>query len=317
MAQRWLHDPISRLGLVNLITNVLLTLYQGYLPIYLTNNVIVSVFIFSIIISSINFFQIFIRMPLGQLSQIIGRRPMILFGNFLIDLALLLLFFAHSYFNVLLSAILIAFGMSSYWPSSFSYIQDINPSNYGKNNGRIFKFGDIGILIGALYAKIFLDQFLLDLRFFLLTLSIFGLFALIIFYFILPESLQDDHKLQTDFSNFVNENFVNMVKKFKEISTYPKMINIYSLQYILAFSDYFFVIFFPLLLEYLGYSKGTLGEIIFGAAFALLWFKPYLGGLADIFGYRNPILLSLTLLALIYCITPFVKNLLLLIVIYL
>ena len=157
---------------------------------------------------------------------------------------------------------------------------------------------------------------MLDLRFFLFSLAIFGLFALVIFYFILPESLQDDHKLQTNFSNYVNENFVNMVKKFKEISSYPKMINIYSLQYILAFADYFFVIFFPLLLEYLGYSKGTLGEIIFGATFALLWFKPYLGGLADKFGYRNPILLSLTCLALIYCITPFVKNLLLLIVIY-
>ena len=206
--------PIIKLGFINLFTNMQLTLFASYLPIYLTNDVIVSIVIFTIIISSINFFQIFLRMPMGALSQILGRRPLILFGNLLINVALFLLFMAPNFLLVLIAALLVALGMSCYWPASFSYIQDCDAKNYGKNNGRIFTLGDIGILIGALLAKIFLDQFLVDLRIFFLILAIIGLFATITFLFLLPESLSADHKVQQSISAFINENFVQMISKF-------------------------------------------------------------------------------------------------------
>lgn len=310
------HDPIFKLGIINLITSTTMTLYQGYLPIYLTSDVIVSILIFGIIVSSINLIQIFTRIPLGSLSQILGRRPMILFGTFLIDSSVILLYFANNFILVLVSAIFMAFGMSAYWPASFSYIQDINPNNYGRNNGRIFKMGDIGLLFGSLYAKIFLDQFLLSLRLFLLSLSLLGFFAFCLFYLILPEPLNQEHKLHTTISLFLKENFINMAKRFKEISTSSGMLKIYSVQFILAFTDYFLVIFFPLLLVSLNYSKGTLGMIIFGSTIALLWLKPYLGGIADRFGYRVPVLLSLSLVGIIFMITPYAKILPLLVLIY-
>lgn len=45
----WFNDPISRLGLMNFFTVMMLTMYRSYLAIYLTSDVIVSVLIFTII----------------------------------------------------------------------------------------------------------------------------------------------------------------------------------------------------------------------------------------------------------------------------
>jgi MFS family permease len=312
----WYKDPVTKLGFMNFFSMMSLTLYRGYLPIYLTNDIIVSVLIFTLIISSINFFQMFMRIPLGSLSQMLGRKKLILFGNLAISLAVILLFVANSYIFVFISAILVAIGMSAHWPATFSYIQDVNSSSYGKNNGRVFKLGDIGILLGSLYAKIFLDQFLLGLRLFFLSLAILGLISIIAFYFFLPETLSLDQRMHTTKKEFINDTFFKMIIQLKEITLYPKMIKVYAFQIILSFSEFFFVVFFPLLLESLGYSKGSLGEIIFWSTFILLWMKPYLGGISDRFCYRFPVLLSLTCLAFIYFITPLIKELSFLILLY-
>ena len=117
----WLKDPITKLGFMNFFTMMILTLYRSYLAIYLTTDVIVSVLIFTIIVSSINFFQLFLRIPLGNLSQVVGRKKLILIGNFLIAIAVFLLFIANNYFIVFISSLLVAIGMSSHWPATFSY----------------------------------------------------------------------------------------------------------------------------------------------------------------------------------------------------
>ncbi len=312
----WFKDPISRLGFMNFFTMMILTLYRSYLAIYLTTDVIVSVLIFTIIVSSINFFQIFLRIPFGNLSQIIGRKKLILIGNFLIATAIFLLFVANNYVIVFISSLLVALGMSCHWPASFSFIQDKSNNNYGRNNGRIFKLGDTGILLGSLYAKIFLDQLLLDLRFFFLSMSIVGFIAVILFFFLLPETLDEEHRVHTTIKAFINENFVNMIKKFKEITFYPGMYKIYSLQFCIAFTEFIMPIFFPLLLISKGYSKGTIGGIIFGATFFLLWLKPYLGSVSDRFGYRMPVLISLLSLSFLFMIAPMIDNLVLFIVFY-
>ena len=310
------NDPITRLGFMNFFTMAILTLYRGYLPIFLTNDVIVSVIIFTVIVSSINFFQIFMRIPLGNLSQILGRRPLILLGNLSIDFAMILLFTATNYITVFISALLVAIGMSAHWPATFSYIQDINPSGYGRNNGRIFKLGDLGILTGSLVAKIFLDQLLLQLRMFFLLLAIVGSIAVCVFYFLLPESLDSDHRQHSTPREFINENFVRMITKFKEITFYPGMAKIYSFQIVLSFSEFFFAVFFPLLVQKNGFSQGTIGEIIFYSTFFLLWLKPYLGGVSDKLGYRLPVLGALVIIASLYIIAPLLKTLVLLVLLY-
>jgi len=204
------------------------------------------------------------RIPFGNLSQVIGRKKLILFGDFSIALAVFLLFIANNYIIVFVTSLLIGIGMSCYWPAVFSYIQDRSyNNNYGRNNGRIFKLGDIGILLSALYAKIFLDQLLLDLRLFFLTLSIVGFLSILLFYFLLPETLDEAHRVHTTVKAFINENFINMIKKFKEITLFPGMYKIYALQILLSFTEFVMPIFFPLLLISKGYSKGTVGGVIF------------------------------------------------------
>ena len=126
----WFKDPITIIGFMNFFTMMLLTLYRGYLGIFLTEDLAVTVLVFTIIITSINIFQVFMRVPLAGFSQAVGRKPMIIIGNLFIVLAYGLLVVANHYLIAFISAIFLGIGMSAHWPATFAYIQD------GRGDGR-------------------------------------------------------------------------------------------------------------------------------------------------------------------------------------
>ncbi|MHA1991957.1 MAG: MFS transporter [Candidatus Hodarchaeales archaeon] len=297
----WFKDPITIIGFMNLFTMMELTLYRGYLSIFLTEDLIVTIFIFTIIVSSINFFQLFMRVPLAGFSQVIGRKPMILLGNLFIALAFFLLVVANHFIFAFISAILLGIGMSAHWPATFAYIQDVSPENYGKSNGRIFKIGDIGILIGSLFAKYLLDDLLVELRTFFLILFMIGIVSVFIFLLILPEVIALDDKLKvTNYFTFFIESIIGMFRSLWMISRSPNLFRIYMFQFFISFTEFMFATFFPLIVVYYGFSRGTVGEIIFWGTFILLWLKPYLGNLSDRFGYQRPVLVSLLVISLFF-----------------
>lgn len=106
----WFKDPITLLGFMNLFTMMQLTLYMGYLSIFLTEDLIVSIFIFTVIVTSINIFQIFMRVPLAGFSQVVGRKPMILFGNLFYSVVVCSISNCRSLFSCFL-----LFYFSRYW----------------------------------------------------------------------------------------------------------------------------------------------------------------------------------------------------------
>ena len=77
-----------------LFTYFQLAFLNAYMAIYLEIDLLTSIFIISVIISLRNILQLFFRIPLGELSQKIGRKPLILLGNLSFTLALLFSFLA-------------------------------------------------------------------------------------------------------------------------------------------------------------------------------------------------------------------------------
>ena len=314
-------DPIFLLGLMNFFSMMNLTLYRGYLAIFLSDDLIVSITIFTIVVSSINFFQLFMRVPLGALSQVIGRKPMILIGNTAIAFAMFLLYgssILNNWIIAFLSALSLGFGMSAHWPATFSYIQDVSNGNgYGKANGRVFKIGDIGIVIGSVIAKYLLDELLISLQLFFLIFSCIGFISVLIFYIFLPESLKDsEREFTSEIFSYFFRSVMKMFYSLKNITFQPGMLKIYIFQFFLSFTEFMFTTFFPLVVIYYGYSKGTVGAILFSATVFLLWFKPYLGNISDRFGYRGPVLLSLFIISIFFLILTYVQDLFALIIIY-
>ncbi|MFW9929567.1 MAG: MFS transporter [Candidatus Thorarchaeota archaeon] len=315
--KNWYNDPISRIGSLNFFSMILLTLYRSYILIFLTNNLLINILLVTIFVSSINFFQIFTRIPFSELSQAIGRKPLILIGNIFLAYSMLIMYYADDFLLAFASALLFGFGMSSYWPAVFAYIQDVSPKNYGRQNGRIFKFGDLGIIFGSLTAQYLLDSIGIPLRELYLFLFIFGFCAVIIFSFIVPEVINPADKLVvSNYIRFFISSIRNMLISFKNIVTTPGMIRIYIFQFFISFTEFFLSTFFPLIIIFHHYSEGSVSLVIFLGTFFLLWLKPYLGNISDRFGYRSPVLTSLVVVSFFIVLLPFIENFTLLVLIY-
>jgi MFS family permease len=242
-----------------------------------------------------NILQIFIRVPIAEMSQIIGRKPLIISGNAFFVLALVLMYLANHWFIVFCATILVAIGMSCYFPPLFAYIGDISNDNFGKINGIIFMGGDIGVILGSFAVTRLLDDYHVSLK------GIFGISAVVGFYGVilsiafLPEVLEANHrKIVPSLPNALKTSFTQSFTSLKKITRQSPLYLVYSLQFVLSFAEFFFGSFFPLLLVIaMGHEKSEVTKIAFISTVAVLLIKPYLGSISDRFGFRYPVLIAL------------------------
>ena len=88
-----------------LLASLQMVIFNSYVLIYLEEDLVTSVAIITLIVGLRNFVQIFFRIPLGELSQILGRRPLILFGHLGYTSSIIFLFFASDWILVLIGTL--------------------------------------------------------------------------------------------------------------------------------------------------------------------------------------------------------------------
>jgi MFS family permease len=292
-------------GLATLLASFQLIIINNYIVIYLQEDLLTAIIIITLIISLRNLLQIFLRVPLGELSQIIGRKPLLLFGHFSYTLALIFLFIALDWFFVFFSIIFVAFGMSCFWPSLFAYVSDFTPETFGYSNGRIFQMGDIGTIIGSLISSLLLDALLWDLRNLFGVIAGIGVFSGLITILVLPEGLATEDRRQVNSTlQAIKESIILMARSLKSITKSNHLAEVYSFQFVLSFIEFAAATFLPVFIVSKGYTRGDVAEIIFWSTIVIIWFKPYLGKITDIFNFTPTIsafliISSLTMFAFI------------------
>jgi len=130
---------------------------RTYFVVYLETDLLTDILIITLLGSLQNLLQIVFRVPLSRISQIFGRKPLILLGIVSFTLSLFFMAVATNWIYVAVSTLLLAIGMSAYWPATFAYLGDIADENYGEYNGVLFQYGDIGSIFTTLVAKYLLD----------------------------------------------------------------------------------------------------------------------------------------------------------------
>jgi MFS family permease len=269
-------------GLVTLFANVPLLIYGLYVNIYLREDLLTIILLVSIIASIRNLLQIFLRIPLGELSQQIGRKPLILFGHISYTIALLLLFLATDWVLVFVGTIFIGLGMSFYWPAIFGYLGDVDINKVGESMGRIFSSSDVGLMIGSICAFILLNEFNYSLKELFGLVGLISIFTGIISYIILPESLpKEDRKTGISIKNALVEIWVSMVASFKSISRTNRLWEVFFFHFILAFIEFTVGMFIPLMVISKNYTYGDVSAISLCSIAMIFWLKPYLGKLTD------------------------------------
>lgn len=291
--------------IVQLFAVFALSIFGAYLPIAL-NNLAATALIIGIVFTSRNILQIFLRIPFSELSQIIGRKPLIISGIIGYTIGLGLMYFADHWSTIFIAATIVGIGMSLHWPAVFSYIGDVSNGDYGKINGIIFMGQDIGVIIGSLMATYLLNNDIVTVKGLFGIAFVIMLFGSIISIIILPEVLEDEHRKHvTSKFSALYMSFVNSMRSLIEQSRIYTLRIIFLFELLITFTEFFVTSFIPILIvESLGYETSVVAAIILGSTLVQIVFKPYFGKIFDKYGFRGPVIIALSIVSLmIYALT--------------
>ncbi len=282
----------DRSGLImsTFLGNFCLAIYGSYVGVYL-EQLGTAVILIGLILAARNASQIVLRVPLGELSQIVGRKPLILGGLLSYSTAFYLMALAWNWWFVLLATTLVALGMSFFWPAMFSAVGDVANENYGRFNGRIFQGGDVGVILGSFFAAFVLKSLRWPLNQLFLATGFISTVLVLVLTVIVPEVLSSEHqkKVESVF-NALWSSFRSMVGSFWKMTTRKELYRVYGFQLLISFSEYMLTSFFPLLIVVAkGFPLEIVAELTLYSTVVLFFFKPYLGGISDRFGYQLPV----------------------------
>lgn len=294
-----------------------LVLFGTYFGIQL-DNLGASALVIGIVFASRNFIQIFLRVPFSELSQSVGRKPMIITGIFCYSSSLGILYFASHWTIVFAATILVGIGMSLHWPAVFSYIGDISGKEYGRINGIIFQGQDIGIISGTLMATYLLKNGIVGLKGLFGISFIIGTFGALLAVFILPEVLIEQNRVHVDSKIKAGyRSFANTIKSLKKLSGQYPLALIFAFEFLITFTEFFLSSFFPLLVVVsFSHEKGDVSNIIFLSTVITILIKPYFGKIFDKWGYKTPILISLTICSIMFVALTYATTIFQLLIIY-
>ena len=303
--------------LLGIVGGFSMTIFMSYVGLHL-DDIRTTAWLIAFIFALRNIYQIFLRVPLGHFSQIVGRKPLLIGGCGLYAISLFFMAIATHWGFVIVAITFLAIGMSCFWPVIFAYIGDFEDEHIGQSQGRLFQGTDIGAVLGALLAFLLLRRSHIEIQkiftFKLQSLVVFPqmsaamsplriLFAwgsgisflgVIGLAFFMPEVLKKEDRLQVDSKlKALGESFLSMFRNLAIVTKQKKLNFIYILQLFVAFLEYMVTAFFPFLIVSKGYPDDTVAQIAWISAGVLLFFKPYMGKIVDKIGYKGPIYFTL------------------------
>lgn len=321
--------------LLGIVGSFSVTIFMSYVGLHLAN-ITDIVWLLTLTLALRNIYQLFLRVPLGHFSQMIGRKPLLLAGLGFYSLSLVFLAIASHWSFVIVAVTSLAIGMSCFWPVIFAYISDVESNeSLGKVQGKLFQGTDLGAILGALLAFALLRRSIISnytIRFSYLPnliqyhtqlrllfawgagISLIGGVALIFF---MPEVLKKEDRLIVDSKlKALGDAFISMFKSLYIVTKQKKLSFIYLIQLAIAFLEYMVTAFFPLLVYAKFGSYDVVAQIAWITSGVLIFFKPYLGRIIDRFGYRGPIFATLMISSSMLILMRFVNSLPGLIVVY-
>ncbi|MCY3413697.1 MAG: MFS transporter [Candidatus Heimdallarchaeota archaeon] len=314
--------PIFRKEVYTIFISQLFALYTlstfgSYMGVFL-DRFEVSAIIIGVVFTSRNLIQIFLRVPFSELSQMIGRKPLILTGMASYTISLGLLYLAQSWWMILIATMFIGIGMSLHWPAVFSYIGDISNNEYGRINGIIFVGQDLGVIIGSISASYLLGNEILELQGLFGFSFLLGVFGVVLSSFILDEVIDEEDKSHPEsIPRALYQSFVNIIQSLVKLTRIYPLNTVFLLELLVTFTEFFIASFIPLLMVLsLGYSEARVADLFFYSTLILIFFKPLIGKIFDRFGFKWPIILGMGLTSGLIYLMPLVTSFAQLLLVY-
>ncbi len=249
-----------------------------------------------------NIAQTIIRVPMGQLSDRIGSRQLMILGLSLISLVPLLYAFSVNTYLPLIAMLISGIGVSVYYPPSEAYASNLFPSNkVGETMGRFHLGWAISSIIGPVVGG-YLATILPSYR------PVFLLASIVTFssVFVIFATTKNDRKpgsqngvlseLFNIFSNFPATIFRLLRNRKVAVASFAVFAH--------SFTNWGITVYFPLLANGKGASELVIGVALTANALLMGIALPFMGGLSDRLGRLIPIIVGLTLDIISFCALP-------------
>lgn len=242
--------------------------------------------------------QTLLRVPSGIISDIFGRRYMMLTGLFCQLFALFVLFISNNFLLTALAIIMNSIGISLFLPAAASSMSELSTkNNIGETMGKynaIFSFsGFIGNLLGG-----FLISILSYNNFFLLSLMLTLAGCMLSFICVVEThtKLSQTKEFKKKFRNSIS----NVFKLLKNNKLLFSLASIFMMGFSLSLINSFY----PIYASTIGMSKVMIGITSALNSFSQSFLSPYLGKVSDKFGRIKLIFIGFFANAIIYMLVP-------------
>lgn len=228
------------------------------------------------------FFSVFMSIPLGSLSDYVGRKIMGIIGIATLLPTAIMLVYANNF--VVFFGLSIIFGVANALlnPTSKAYVMDLAPKGYSSEYfGFLFSFIYLGASIGPLIAGILLGNVLSpDLNLVALVVFVSGVLSLLIF-FMIKESVKNKRPLSLGLRDIIirDKLFIRAFKDFKMLKEIGLLVILVT--FLVSIVDGITWTFEPLYYEELSLNPLLGGAIMFLFTLPLVLFQIPAGYLAD------------------------------------
>ncbi len=257
--------------------------------------------------------QIFLRVPIGALSDYIGRKKMILFGLFCYSSSIGILIITQNWIHFFLGMLVYSLGMSSLFPAMFALVGDCYPKEIGAGLGKFFMMLDGGALIAPIIGGKLLSSQRLSVSYntlFTVVLAIISVSFVVTLLFMkdsLPESRRRKYK---SLLPLLRSNFQLSFTRAKNLIHNKNAFAASIAIFFMAFPMILIGTFFPLLGDERGLTKDEIGTVMGVKQFIPWMFYIPLGKISDRYGSFVSTIFSFSIISISLFMIPFSFSLL-------
>lgn len=284
-----------------------------FLSLFASEHLAIDLALIGSIVGIRHLTQVFLRIPIGALSDYIGRKKIILFGLFCYSSSMGILVVTQHWTHLILGMLVNSLGMSSLFPAMFALVGDCYPKEVGGGVGKFFMMIDGGAIIAPIIGGKLLSSQKLNFSYktlFAVDMAIISVSFIVTLLFMkdsLPESRRRKYKslLQLLRSNF-QKSFTRAKDLIHNKSAFAANIAVLFM----GFPMILIGTFFPLLGDERGLTKDDIGTVM-GIRLFIPWlfYIPF-GKISDRYGSFVSTIFSFTIISLSLFLIPFSFSLL-------
>lgn len=259
-----------------------------------------------IIAASFPALQIILRVPLGILSDYIGRKKMLIIAFAGGAFAGTIFAFASTYWMLIPAQLTFGASVAIVWTSANSYLSErADTDKFIKKFGIFLLFSGIGFLIGPVWGSYAANEWSFELSFAIFAgISGAGFFLA----FLLSGLNKKEGKKK------VAEVFTEAYRAAKRIIVKKEITYAVGCVFLMGIMMGIYISYFPLYLEEVGFIGASLGVIVALRSVAWTALRPFADKYVKIFGRIGSIAIGIFIGAAVIIVVPFLESFSLLII---